>query len=315
MTQRLVLLGIFPHPDDEAYAAGGAMAKAAASGADVYVLCATRGEAGEVRDERANTGRQASSSAHAGAGTQEEGTTTVPPLLAGPSAGSAGGPPQTSKGARGRGPLAAVREQELRAACAALGIHPPRFLDYQDGTLDSVDLPEAVGRIVRVIRELRPRVVITMGPDGVYGHPDHVALHKLVMPAFRSAAGGSRFPEEEFGPPHEPERLFWVAYPRGHFRPVWERLLSTGLADGVRQVDPERLGVSDEEVHAVVDVAEFVPAKLAALRAHRTQISGDDPLSIFPAGILEPLLATERFTLAIGDRPPVRLTDLFEGLT
>lgn len=268
MRTRRALLGIFPHPDDEAYTCGGTLAKAAAAGVEVYILCATRGEAGGVRaPDRA--------------------------------------PPGT---------LGTVREGELRAACVALGLHPPQFLGYRDGMLAAVDLPAAVGRIVRVIRALRPQVVVTLGADGVYGHPDHIALHRLVTPAFRSAGGGTRFPEEEFGPPHRPDRLFWVAYPRGHFRPVWERLLSTDLAEGVRQVDPDHLGAPDGEIHAEVDVRAFVPAKLAALRAHRTQLAGDDPLSIFPKGILDPVLEVERFTLGIGDRPPHRLTDLFEGL-
>jgi N-acetyl-1-D-myo-inositol-2-amino-2-deoxy-alpha-D-glucopyranoside deacetylase len=269
MTGRPVLLGIFPHPDDETYTAGGTMARAAAAGADVYVLCATRGEAGQVRTP---------------------GTAT----------------PAT---------LAEVRARELHASCAALGIHPPLFLDYPDGGLGDVDLPEAVGRIVRVIRDLRPQVVITMGADGVYGHPDHVALHKLVTPAFRSAGGGSRFPERAYGPPHQPARLFWTAFPRGHFRPVWERLLSTDLAEGVRRLDPERLGVADEAVHVVVDVRDQVPKKLAALRAHRSQLEGDDPLSLFPPGILDGLLAVERFTLALAPPPARVLADVFEGLT
>jgi N-acetyl-1-D-myo-inositol-2-amino-2-deoxy-alpha-D-glucopyranoside deacetylase len=268
MTTGQTILGIFPHPDDEGYSAGGTMARAAASGSDVYVLCVTHGESGQILD----------------------------PSLATPNT------------------LGAVRGRELGDACAALGIHPPRFLDYQDGTLPDVDLPEAVGRIVRVIRELRPRVVITLGADGVYGHPDHIALHKLVTPAFRSAGGGTRFPEQEFGPPLQPDRLFWTAFPRGHFRPVWERLLTTDLADGIRRFNPERLGVGEEEMHAVIDVSAFVPRKLAAMAAHRTQVANGDPLSIFPPGILDPLLAVERFTLASGPAPARPLRDLFEGL-
>lgn len=269
MTETFRLLGVFPHPDDEAYSAGGTLAKAAAVGAEVYVLCATRGEAGQI----------------------------VTPGLATPDT------------------LGAVRERELHDACAALGARPPLFLDYHDGTLSTVDLLEAVGRIVRVIRRLRPHVVLTLGADGVYGHPDHVALHKLVTPAFRSAGGGSRFPEEQFGPPWQPARLFWTAFPRGHFRPVWERLVHTDLAASIRQFDPERLGVADDEVHAEIDVTEFVPQKLAALRAHRTQLRDGDPFSIFPPGILEGILERERFTLAFGERPQRRLSDLFEGLT
>lgn len=269
MSAGRVLLAIFPHPDDESYTAAGTMAKAAAAGADVYLLCATRGESGQILD----------------------------PALATPES------------------LGAVREQELRNACVALGIQPPLFLDYLDGGLSTVDLPEAVGRIVRVIRALRPNVVVTMGEDGVYGHPDHVALHKLVTPAFRSAAGGSRFPDEEFGTPHQPDRLFWTAYPRGHFRPVWERLLSSDLADGIRQIDPENLGVDETLFHAAIDVRDMRERKLTAMRAHRTQIKDGDPLTIFPPGILDELLDTERFTLALGDRPAhLPLSDLFEGL-
>ncbi|MFN8556549.1 MAG: PIG-L family deacetylase [Dehalococcoidia bacterium] len=262
------LLGIFPHPDDEAYTAGGTMANAAAAGAPVYVLCATRGEAGQISD----------------------------PALATPTT------------------LPAVRERELAASCAALGAHPPLFLDYRDGTLSDIDLAEAVGRIVRVIRAVRPRVVITLGPDGVYGHPDHIALHKLVTPAFRSAGGGDRFPAEAFGRPHQPDRLFWVAYPRAHFRPVWDRLLDTDLAAGMRRIDPDRLGAGPEEFHAIVDVRAHLSAKLAAMAAHRTQLHSDDPRSIFPPGILEPVIGVERFTLAFDPPPATPWDDVFAGL-
>src|SRR5829696_4875919 len=76
--------------------------------------------------------------------------------------------------------VAAVRSAELAASCRVLGVRPPIFLDYRDGALDRVDLAEAAGAIVRVIRFLRPDVVLSLGADGVYGHPDHIALHKLV---------------------------------------------------------------------------------------------------------------------------------------
>jgi LmbE family N-acetylglucosaminyl deacetylase len=95
---------------------------------------------------------------------------------------------------------------------------------------------------------------------------------------------------------------------------VWERLLHSDLAAGIRQFDPERLGVTDDEVHAEIDVTAFVPQKLAALRAHRSQLRDEDPFSIFPPGILEGILERERFTLAFGERPQHRLSNLFEGL-
>lgn len=261
-------LGIFPHPDDESYSAGGTMAKLAAAGVEVHVLSATRGEAGQIVTP--------------GSATLET--------------------------------LAAVREEELRAACVALGACPPRFLGYRDGTLAQQDLAEAVGRIVRVLRAVRPHVVVTLGADGVYGHPDHVALHRMVLPAFRSAAGASRFPDEEYGPSWAPARLFWTAFPRGHFRSVWERLLDGDLADGVRQMDPEKLGVPDDQFHAVIDVADYVKQKLAAIQSHRTQVRAGAPYGVFPPGILEPIVAVERFTLALGNPPATPWPDLFAGL-
>jgi LmbE family N-acetylglucosaminyl deacetylase len=68
--------------------------------------------------------------------------------------------------------LPLVREQELRSACEIYGIHPPRFLDYADGLLPIVHQGQAVGKVVQLIRELKPQVVITFGPDGIYGHYD-----------------------------------------------------------------------------------------------------------------------------------------------
>ena len=263
-----VLLGIFPHPDDEAYSAGGSLALAARDGVEVHILCATRGEAGEIAD----------------------------PALATPAT------------------LAEVRAAELAASCRVLGARPPRFLGYRDGTLAQVDLPEAVGRIVRVIREVKPQVVITLGPDGVYGHPDHIALHKLVTPAFRSAGGGTRFPDDVYGPSHAPQRLLWTAYPRGLFRAQWEKLLATDLAEAVRQINPDHLGVDPAEFAVRVDISAVAQTKLAALACHRTQLPDGDPRSLFPAGIVPLLLGVEYFQLGAGTPPPPGAADLFAGL-
>lgn len=268
MSDADVLLGIFPHPDDEAYSAGGTLALAARAGWRVHLLCATRGEGGESAD----------------------------PTLA---------TPET---------MGAVRAGELAAACRVLGAQPPHFLGYRDGTLSDVDLPEAVGRIVRVIRQVKPRVVITLGPDGVYGHPDHIALHKLVTPAFRSAGGGTRFPEDLYGPAHAPERLLWTAFPRGLFRPQWQKLLSTDLAAAVRAINPEHLGVEPDRFDITVAVSSVRQLKLDALACHRTQLPGGDPQAIFPPGIIASLLDVERFTGGAGTPVPTGATNIGDGL-
>jgi LmbE family N-acetylglucosaminyl deacetylase len=106
MTERHTLMAVFAHPDDEAFGTGGTLTRYAAEGHDVYLVTATRGEAGLI---------------------QRPGTATPANL------------PQ-------------VREHELRCACQAYGIHPPRFLDYVDGQLPTVHQGQTVGKVVRLIR-------------------------------------------------------------------------------------------------------------------------------------------------------------------
>ena len=95
-------------------------------------------------------------------------------------AGSCGDPPLCTPEE-----LPALRERELRSACAALGIEPPVLLDYHDGALIEVDEEEAVAQVMGIIRELRPQVLLTWPPDGVSGHPDHVAVSRWTGEAFR----------------------------------------------------------------------------------------------------------------------------------
>jgi N-acetyl-1-D-myo-inositol-2-amino-2-deoxy-alpha-D-glucopyranoside deacetylase len=210
--------------------------------------------------------------------------------------------------------VAGVRAEEMAASCRVLGAQPPRFLDYRDGELAGVHLPEAVGEIVRAIRAVRPHVVITLGEDGVYGHPDHIALHKLVMPAYRSAGGGSRFPEAEFGPPWAPERLLWTAYPRGLFRPQWEHMLRSEHAEAMLQINPDRLGVDPAEFAVAVDISGVAQTKLEAIRCHRTQLPDGNPIGLFPGGIVRMLLGVEYFQFGGGLPPPPGAADTFAGL-
>lgn len=210
--------------------------------------------------------------------------------------------------------VAAARVSELEASCRTLGTRPPHVLPYPDGGLDAVDLPEAVGEIVRVIRQVRPGVVVTFGPDGVYGHPDHIALHKLVTPAFRSAGGGSRFPDDVFGPSFAPSRLLWTAYPRGLFRPQWEHMLRSEHAAAMRRINPDQLGVDPADFHVTVDIREAAREKLAAIACHRTQLPDGDPRSLFPRGIVPLLLGVEYYQLGEGAAPPPGATDVFAGL-
>jgi LmbE family N-acetylglucosaminyl deacetylase len=87
-----------------------------------------------------------------------------------------------------------LREQELRAACEVLGVTALRFLDYVGGTLDRVDARAAIEQLIALMRTFRPDVIITFGPDGISGHPDHVTVHQWTNAAFEHArrAGWAR---------------------------------------------------------------------------------------------------------------------------
>ena len=268
MSAALRLLGIFPHPDDEAYSCGGTLALLARQGAAVHVLAATRGERG--RDLRDRPGDTAS--------------------------------------------VGDVRADELRASCAALGVRVPLFLDLPDGGLDSSDFPTVAGALIRAIREVRPHIVLTLGQDGVYGHPDHLALHRLVVAAYGAAAGGDRFPTERFGAPWRPARLFCAAFPRGMFRPQYEQMTVSPEASSMRGVDPDKLGVEPSDVAAAIDIRPVAERKLAAIAAHRSQLADGDPYRLFPGEIVRRLLTTELFTLNAGEKPAGRLRALEAGL-
>jgi LmbE family N-acetylglucosaminyl deacetylase len=132
------LLGVFAHPDDEVFCAGGTIARAADAGAEIMIVSATRGEQGQIRDPAAAT----------------------------------------------RPTLGTVRERELWAAAAELGAQHAQVLAYPDGDLQHhrASLSDAIADIMR---QFDPDTVVTFGPDGGYGHPDHVAVSELTTATFR----------------------------------------------------------------------------------------------------------------------------------
>ena len=126
MTDKLTLLAIFAHPDDEAFGSGGTLTKYAHEGVDVHLVKATRGEAGQVFDPDIRL-------------TQ---------------------------------PIGLLREQEMRNACATYGLSGLHFLGYMDGQTTIAPQSDAVYKVVKLLRQLKPQVVLSFGPEGVYGHYD-----------------------------------------------------------------------------------------------------------------------------------------------
>ena len=176
-----------------------------------------------------------------------------------------------------------IRQSELECACRALGIEPPRFLDYRDGTLSHVNEEQAIEWIVRAIRELRPQALLTWPPDGVSGHPDHVAVSCWTGEAFQRAADPTAYPEHQTRglPPHAPNALYHIVVPRSQAAALKMTHLHT---------------VPDESVTLTVDVSTVWGTKMAAIHCHRSQI-GNSPILEAPEGQQRLFLGTEYFQL------------------
>ena len=212
---RCRLLGVFAHPDDETFCAGGTFARYAGQGAEIMVVSATRGQAGQIRDAAAGTRRT----------------------------------------------IGAVREAELRLACERLGITQVRCLDHVDGTLADAGFPALVDEVAGVIGEFRPDVVITFGPDGGYGHPDHVTISAATTAACQRAAGPGPGPGRTAArPAGRPPRLYYRCFPPGDLL-IMERL-AAWLASR-----PDRFAGTPAFAHAFLLLAEAA-STLGHIRDH-----------------------------------------------
>ncbi len=198
--------------------------------------------------------------------------------------------------------LVAVRARELAAAAAALGLAEVRVLDYPDGGLDRVDEDSIVGDIVRAMRELRPQVVITFGPEGRTLHPDHIATHRFATRAFDVAGDPTAYPEQlDAGlAPWTPRKLYYTTV-----------AASLALETGWRFP-----ATPDEAITVTLDITPQLTAKKrATIEAHRTQYA-DPPFSNLDEDARWRALSREDFVLAASrlHTQPAHETDLFEEL-
>jgi N-acetyl-1-D-myo-inositol-2-amino-2-deoxy-alpha-D-glucopyranoside deacetylase len=267
------LLFVHAHPDDETLTTGATIAHYAARGARVRVITCTLGEEGEVIG-----GRWA--------------------LLAVDHADQLGG----------------YRIGELTAALAALGVGGPTFLGGAGRWRDSgmagtparhrqrfvaADDRETVGALVAAIRELRPHVVVTYDPQGGYEHPDHVHTHLVTTAAVDAAAGTGDYP----GQPWSVPKFYWTVSAASAVQEGRRRLEPADLPAGsTLPADVAAPGYPDDEIDAVIAAEDAVDAKVAALRAHLTQIT------VGPTGracalsnnLALPILGSEYYILAAG---------------
>ncbi len=204
-------------------------------------------------------------------------------------AGKCGDPPVCS-----REELPAVRERELRAAAQLLGLGVPALLGYRDRELSGAPPMEIRQKLVTVIREHRPQVVVTFDPNGSNAHPDHIAISRFTSDALAAAGDPRWFPET--GAAHTVQRLVWTPPSRPW---LFARAGDLGAQPGV---------------DFAFDISRWSVRKAEALRIHRTQHLNSERV-FFSQPDADKLLGLETFRQAFG--PPLRdrpSRDLFEGI-
>jgi len=268
---------VVAHPGDEAFGFGGAIAHAAASGAYTVVVCATRG----AFDRR---------------------------FLE----------PAPSPGGRNRSyqqPLVwrnldTVREDELRRSVGLLGVRVLRMLDYAEEGLANVPFDELVGRIVQPIRMHRPEVILTFGPEGVTGDPDHVVVGRATETAFERAAEPLAYEDdlEEDQVAWRAAKLYQLVVPASATGPLGERA-------------PDGYGSPDGTDTLTLELGDLAQVKLGAIRRHVSQTGSAGPFHDWRPEVRDAYLETEHYRLARSNLPvaagsseaPAE-TDLWDGL-
>jgi LmbE family N-acetylglucosaminyl deacetylase len=167
--------------------------------------------------------------------------------------------------------------------------------------LAQADSDVAVGQIVAHIRRERPDVVVTFDESGGYGHPDHIAIHHLTKAAFAAAADPSRYAEQiEAGlEPHQAGKLYYTAIPRRFFRSAVVKMNELGIEVPERYLDRlDNFGLPDDACTTDVYVQDFWNTKQAAVECHATQLNPDSIFAILPPEVMRELQAWECFQLA-----------------
>ena len=280
------LLLVHAHPDDETINNGVTMAKYAKDGAQVTLVTCTRGEEGEV-------------------------------LVA----------ELASLASDKDDKLGQHREIELKDAMAHLGISDFRFLgapnkkwrdsgmmgmpqNDRDDVFWKSDLEESANELVSIILEIKPQVLITYDEFGGYGHPDHIKAHQVAMRAAEIAeTKGWRI-----------EKIYWNTIPRSVIQMGIEKMKEVGSDFfGAESADDLPFAKPDELVTSVVHASEFVPQKLAAMKAHATQIAVDGPFFALSNNLGLSVWGDEYYTIVKGEKAAPfddngRELDLFAGI-
>ena len=209
--------------------------------------------------------------------------------------------------------LGQMREAELRAAARVLGLREVIFLDYQDGELDRANFDQALAGIVTQLRRVRPDVVVTFDPNGMYGHPDHIAISQLSTTAVVAAAD-TGYHDRSAAPPHRVAKLYYRVFAQAE---QWAYEATFGrLIMPVDRVERRFTAWPEWAITTRIDTSAYWQRVWRAVACHRTQIPNLQKLSRLPAAYHARLWATQTFyramSLVNGGREVE--DDLFAGL-
>lgn len=279
-TKQPTIMAVHAHPDDEAISTGGILARYPDENVRTVLVTCTGGEHGEIAD----------------------------PALATPEN------------------LGEVRRRELDEACRILGVSQLHMLGYRDsgmmGTPENeardsfhqANLAEATGRLVRLIRQERPEILITYDENGFYGHPDHIKANRITLAAWDAAGDPTAYPELGLEP-WSPLKLYYTAVARSGLQQFRDKLESAGVPNPFSEEDEITFGAPDDIITTVIDVAPWAKEKHAALMAHRTQMGANVFFAQLPPWLFHELFGTEAFIrVASRVEAPEREDDLLAGL-
>ena len=275
------LLSFHAHPDDEVIQTGALLARAAADGRPTMIVTATDGAEGEIHNY--------------------DDPDEIRPRLA------------------------EVRAVEMAAAVEILGVGAHEFLGYRDSGMMgedsnlhpdsfwSADFDEAVGRLVSIIRRFRPDVMTIYDPYGGYGHPDHIQVHRVGLAAHWATTDVARYPLGEGEEPWLVPKVYWSSWPRSRRKRFAEVQLAAGE---ITQEEYEAASVSGtpDELLTFVRSPEFIDTKLAALRAHRSQIPDDWFMLRVDEDMREEVVGIESFYRVHSSTVVDDAGDVFAGL-
>lgn len=269
------LLLVHAHPDDEALATGGTIAKYSAEGAHVCLVTCTNGELGEVAD--------------------------VPEL----------GPVDEVKARLGevrRAELAEACRLLGDVDLRMLGYHDSGMAGTADNDDPKVfinqDIRSVIAKITSIIDELQPQVVVTYNEFGGYGHPDHIRSYEAATRAVSSA---------DHKVPRIYHTAFPKSLLRAG-REMWTQIRGEDADDLFDEEEVERIATDDELIGASIDVSKHIEAKFAALEAHKTQLGTTHWIFAVPDEYRTLAFGTEHYVLAGEPVPSIVADDLFEGL-